>query len=148
MCSNCGGNYEDPEMTAPEPVIDARERDMVQQFLQIHHAHGFSSDYLAWYLQVPQENVEEICEALVGEGAAFRPAGTQLVQGIEVDWAAVHAGRAAAPRWSSCDHKFLRWNGSRGEFRCLDCDDVIEAPELLEGLGPEAHKPYDVFVEQ
>lgn len=144
MCSGCGGSVEDPNMTAPEPEIHTRQRETLQQFLQVHHVCCFSADYLSWYLSIPQTDVEQICEVLIAEGAAFHPKGTSYIQGIEVDWAAVHAGRTAAPSWAGCEHKHLCWNGSRGEFRCLDCDEPQDVPELLEALGPEAHKPYDV----
>lgn len=148
MCSGCSGSYENPNLTAPEPEIDTHERETLQQFLQVHHVHCFSTSYLGWYLGIPQSNVERIAEVLIAEGAAFHPQWTDYIQGIEVDWAAVHAGRTAAPSWAGCEHKYLRWNGSRGEFRCEDCDEPQDVPELLEALGPEAQKPYDVFVEQ
>ena len=72
----------------------------VQEFLQIHHHQSFSMDYLSRYLDVPYLDVELHCAALVTEGCAMSPRYTHYVQGIPVDWAAVHAGRAEWPKWS------------------------------------------------
>lgn len=42
-----------------------------------------------------------------------------------------------------CEHRYVRWIPSKGEFRCLNpwCDARLELPELL---GPEADVAYDV----
>lgn len=71
----------------------------VQQFLQPTHHTCFSVDYLSWYLQVPREETEAICEKLIAEGVAYHPEDTSYVQGIAVNWPAVHAGEAKMPEW-------------------------------------------------
>lgn len=75
-------------------------RDKIQRFLQLNHSRCFSTDYLSRYLDIPLEVLEVICDELIEDGFATRPEHTHYVAGVEVDWAAVHAGTAVRPEWS------------------------------------------------
>lgn len=66
----------------------------IQEFLRLHHSQPFSTDFLHRHFDVAIGEVEQICDELIAEGAACRPLHTHYVEGVEVDWAAVHAARA------------------------------------------------------
>jgi hypothetical protein len=134
-------------------------RNEIQEFLQIHHTQFFHVDFLHRYLEIPIRDVEQICETLITLGAAYHPEGTGYMQGVAVDWEAVHAGRAPWPDWAlgyfdspdpleNCQHTdSVRWNANRGRFECGQCNEPQEIPELLEALTPELKQPYDVVIE-
>lgn len=81
-------------------ILTKANRDRVQQFLQLNYLTCFSLDYLHRHLEIPLAEVEAYCEALDFIGAVFHPSGTNYVQGVAVDWRAVHEGRAVRPDWS------------------------------------------------
>jgi len=76
-------------------------KNTIQKFLQLNHGQNFSTDYLHRYLDFPIADVNRICDELIAEGAATRPEYTHYVAGVEVDWAAVHAGEAGWPTWAN-----------------------------------------------
>lgn len=80
--------------------MTSEDRNRVQEFLQLHHTSPVSLDWLHRHLELPYRDVEAYCEALIFLGAAIRPCGTHYVQGVKVDWKAVHEGRAVRPEWS------------------------------------------------
>lgn len=83
-----------------DPEILRAFRFRLQQFLQLNHSRQFSVNYLSHQLNIPEKEVWMISAELILEGTAKNTKHTNYIEGIPVDWKAVHEGRAPRPAWA------------------------------------------------